>query len=179
MGLRIAKDPYDKAKEAEGTWVNLAPTSDGLDFVWWTDEEPKPFDDDRPIGRVLVARASNPRARALRDRLEGRYRGARRPDGTFRSDLAMKITMQVMSETVLLDWEDMGPEDEGEVPYSPETGARMLKENEAFFSAISSIALTNELYRAEQLKEDSESLGNTSGGGASGALSSTSSQASG
>lgn len=173
MGLRIQKDAYDTEREIEGVWCGLAMS--GSDFIWWEQGEEPPFDDDRPVARILVARASNPRARQYRDRLTRRYRGSRRADGTLPPELESEVAKDVLAHTVLLDWAGLEDEDGNEIPHDVDTAKELLKSNEEFLQVVSTIALSNDLFAHERMEEDAETLGNTSGGGVSGAPSSTSS----
>lgn len=161
MGLQIGGQKFDATLEVEGVWVNIAQSADGAGMVWWTDEEESPFDDDRDVGRILVARATNPKARAIRDKLTSKYRGARRTDGSMPPEIADRITREVIAKAVLRDWEDVAAEGHGETPYTPEVGLEMLSADTAFLEVVSSVAMAADIYRAECVKEDGESLGNS------------------
>jgi len=120
----------DRSKETEGVWVSVG---EG--------------------GEVKVARTNNPRYKeAFRRKLE-KYR-ASVERGTIDEETAQKVLVEVLAETILLDWK--GFKDNGEkVPYSREKAVELLTNYPDFRDFITANAERMANYKQEQ-KVDEE-----------------------
>lgn len=122
----------DPTKETEGVWYDMA---EGL--------------------RMKIARIGNPQYQKRFQALSKPHRRAIRR-GTLSDDVAEKLMIKCLAETIVLDWE--GVEDEGkEIPYSTEAVIELLTKYPELRNYINDIA--NEL-EGFQAQEDEEAVDN-------------------
>lgn len=125
----------DSKKEQEGVWYDLA---EGL--------------------RMKIARIGNPNYQKRFQTLSKPYRRSIRR-GTLSDDLAEKLLIQCLAETILLDWE--GVEDDGkEISYSIENAINLLKKYPELRNYINDIANELEGFQEEFKEEAEENLKN-------------------
>lgn len=99
--------------------------------------------------RVKVARLSNPKAVAMRDRLLKPYAKLSRK-GKLPDDVIEDVARKVMAEHVLVDWE--GIELDGEpLPYSKENVIKVLADESLadFYDFVAELANDADSYREE------------------------------
>ena len=123
----------DATKEKEGVWYDIA---EGL--------------------RMRIARIGNPNYQKRFQILSKPYRRSIRR-GTLSDDVAEKLLVQCMSETIVLDWE--GVEDEGkEIPYSKDAAVDLLTKYPELRGYINDIANELEGFQEEFVEEGDENL---------------------
>ena len=125
----------DSTKEQEGVWYDIA---EGL--------------------RMKIARIGNPLYQKRFQALIKPYRRSVRR-GTLSDDVAEKLLVQCLSETIVLDWE--GVEDEGmEIPYSKDAAVALLTKYPELRNYINDIANELEGFQEELNEEAEENLKN-------------------
>jgi len=123
----------DSTKEQEGVWYDIA---EGL--------------------RMKIARIGNPLYQKRFQALSKPYRRSIRR-GTLSDDVAEKLLVQCLSETIVLDWE--GVEDEGmEIPYSKDAAVALLTKYPELRNYINDIANELEGFQEELNEEAEENL---------------------
>ena len=123
----------DASKEKEGVWYDLA---DGL--------------------RMRIARIGNPNYQKTFQKISKPHRRAIRR-GTLPDEVAEKLLIQCMAETIVLDWS--GVEDEGVViPYSKEAVVTVLTKYPELRNYINDIANELEAFQEELDEEAVENL---------------------
>jgi len=123
----------DSTKEQEGVWYDIA---EGL--------------------RMKIARIGNPLYQKRFQALSKPYRRSIRR-GTLSDDVAEKLLVQCLSETIVLDWE--GVEDEGmEIPYSKDAAVTLLTKYPELRNYINDIANELEGFQEELNEEAEENL---------------------
>ena len=123
----------DASKEKDGVWYDLA---DGL--------------------RMRIARIGNPNYQKTFQKLSKPHRRAIRR-GTLPDEVAEKLLIQCMAETIVLDWS--GVEDEGvEIPYSKEAVITILTRYPELRNYINDIANELEAFQEELDEEAVENL---------------------
>lgn len=96
---------------------------------------------------IKIARVGNEHYTALFRKLSKPYQNQIRR-GTLPNDKAEDLLIQVMAESIVLDWK--GLEEDGKpVKYSRETCARILKEYKDFRELVSDLSNSLELFKAE------------------------------
>ena len=131
----------NKAKEEEGKWV------DGPDK-----------------SRFRIARMGNSKYRAMLDKLLTPHRIALR-QGRMDEKLLNKITIEVVSKTILLDWENVDLDANNlNVAYTPAIGAGVLAEYPDLADFITGQAQSFANYAAEQEAEELKNLPSVSPG---------------
>lgn len=175
MTLKIGQTNGRREIETEGVWVNIVHDAE-RGFVWWLDHEPPLTEDGEPDGRIRVARAGNPKARAFSRKSARKYRNlARRSGGDLPDHIVMEQLRKQYAQTILLDWE--GVEIEGEEPdYDPDLGERVFEADPDFLDTVINIANEAQAFRSDEIAEDAEAVGNVSSGKPDGAPTSTSSE---
>ena len=122
----------DKVKEKEGVWQDMG---DGL--------------------KMRIARIGNPKYQKRFEALSKPHRRALRR-GTLSNEIAEKLLVQCIAETIVLDWE--GVEENGkETPFSVENAVRILLEYPELRKYVEDIANEMEGYKAE---DDEEAIDN-------------------
>lgn len=108
-----------------------------------------------PLGdaKIKVARMGNKRYQAAFNRRMTPHKNAARA-GIVADEVVEQILIEVIAETVLLDWEGI-KEDGVPLPYSRENAIRVLTEIRAFRDIVVSIADRMETFRRESV-ENSE-----------------------
>lgn len=129
-GLKFAEYKSDEKLETEGVWFDI---EEGA--------------------RVLVAFAGNTNYNKLNQKLVTPYQGFRR----LPEDKADEILVKLLSETILLGWENILDEDNKPIPYSKENAKKLLQESRWLRDRVSACATQEQRFRAE-VKE--KNLGN-------------------
>lgn len=129
----------NESLEVEGKWFNLSKTA-----------------------RVKVARSGNPNyVKRLRKKLD-ENRIDLESQGDEANELAEKVMIDVMADTILLDWEDI--QFQGKVmEYSP-LNARLLLQIKDFRKKISGFSESFEAFKVKQEEELGNASANTSSG---------------
>jgi len=123
----------DTKKEQEGVWYDIA---EGL--------------------RMKIARIGNPNYQKRFQAISKPYRRSIRR-GTLSDDIAEKLLVQCLSETIVLDW--TGVEDEGkEIPYSVEASVTLLTKYPELRGYINDIANELEGFQEDFVEEADENL---------------------
>jgi len=123
----------DKKKEQEGVWYDIA---EGL--------------------RMKIARIGNPNYQKKFQAISKPYRRSIRR-GTLADEIAEKLLIQCMSESIVLDWE--GVEDDGvEIPYSKDAVIELLTKYPELRGYINDIANELEGFQEEFVEEADENL---------------------
>ena len=123
----------DAKKEQEGVWYDIA---EGL--------------------RMKIARIGNPNYQKRFQAISKPYRRSIRR-GTLSDDIAEKLLVQCLSETIVLDW--TGVEDEGkEIPYSVEASIALLTKYPELRGYINDIANELEGFQEDFVEEADENL---------------------
>jgi len=131
----------NKQKEEAGTWI----------------KGPKNME-------YLVARMGNKAYRDLLDKLLAPHRVALR-QGRMDDELLTKITREVVSKTILLDWKNVELEKgQGFVDYTPAIGAREMEMYPDFADFITTQAQTFANYAADDEAEDLKNSSSVSPG---------------
>ena len=123
----------DTKKEQEGVWYDIA---EGL--------------------RMKIARIGNPNYQKRFQAISKPYRRSIRR-GTLSDDIAEKLLVQCLSETIVLDWE--GVEDGGmEIPYSKDAAVDLLTKYPELRGYINDIANELEGFQEEFVEVGDENL---------------------
>ena len=122
----------DSEKEQEGVWHEMG---EGLE--------------------MRIARIGNPKYQKRFQALSKPHRRAIRR-GTLADEVAEKLMVQCLSETIVLDWKGL-EEDGVEIPYSVENAVRLLMDYPELRNYVNDIANELEGYQAE---EDEEAIDN-------------------
>jgi len=111
---------------------------------------------------VLVARNGNKNSRALSKQLVAPHKVALRND-KLPDDVLEKITIQVMAQTILLDWK--GIDEAGQpVPYTVENARRLLTDYPDFRDQVSGIASDMRNYQDQEEAEAAKNFSTASSG---------------
>ena len=102
-----------------------------------------------PPLRLLVARINNPNAVKLYRELHKPYARLEKSKGYLPESIANEIMAELLSRTVLLDWENL-EDANGAVPYSQQAAKRLLLDNRGFRDAVSDLANQESAYVADQ-----------------------------
>ena len=123
----------DKVKEKDGVWQDMG---DGL--------------------KMRIARIGNPKYQKRFEALSKPHRRALRR-GTLSNEIAEKLLIQCMSETIVLDWE--GIEENGEeIQFSVENATRILTDYPELRKYVEDIANEMEGYKADDDEETIDNL---------------------
>jgi len=137
MGFDIKKEyGTDEKKEVEGVWETLG---EGC--------------------KVLVARTGNPKYEKVYNRITKPYRQQIKRD-SLSEEKARDITIQLIAESVLLDWQ--GIEEDGKpVKYSKKEAIRLLTKYKDFRNAVSELAGSIALFKSQEDEELEKNLPTT------------------
>jgi hypothetical protein len=125
----------DSTKEQEGVWYDIA---EGL--------------------RMKIARIGNPNYQKRFQALSKPYRRSIRR-GTLSDEVAEKLLVQCLSETIVLNWE--GVEENGvEIPYSKDNAIMILTKYPELRNYVNDIANELEGFQEESNEEAAENLKN-------------------
>ena len=100
--------------------------------------------------RLLIARINNPNAVKLYRELHKPYARLERSKGYLPDSIANEIMAELLSRTVLLDWQNLEDGDGNPVPYSQQTAKQLLLDNRGFRDAVSDLANQESAYIADQ-----------------------------
>ena len=127
--MDISKFQTNKSAEEEGIWVDV----------------------DGNGTRVKVARINNARYKKYFQKITKPYKRQIR-NGTLAEELAEKLLVDALANTILLDWKGFtkGGED---FPYSTDNARSFLQESADFRDFVSDAANEMENFRAEELEE--------------------------
>ena len=129
MGFDIAKEfGTDESKEIEGVWEDMG---NGC--------------------RLLIAREGNPKYKKAFTRMTKPYRQQIRRE-TLSDEKAEEITIKIMAETILLNWEGL-EEDGNPVEYSKAEAVRMLTKYRDFRNHVSELAGSISLFKQTEDEE--------------------------
>ena len=106
--------------------------------------------------RMKIARIGNPNYQKRFQTLSKPHRRAIRR-GTLPDDIAEKLLIQCLAETIVLDWENVQYEGE-DLPYSVENAVRLLTDIPELRNIINDIANELEGYQTEDDEEAVENL---------------------
>ena len=101
--------------------------------------------------KLLIARIGNPEYQKAFQKISKPHRRAIRR-GTLNDEVAEKLLVKAMAQTILLDWEGL-EEDGVPVPYSTDNAIRILMEYKDLRDYVSDIANEMEGYRADEDEE--------------------------
>ena len=136
IDLKKIKQSYgtDLKKEVEGQWFDLV-MIEGC--------------------RVKVARAGNPNYIKLMRKLYKPFTKQLRRGKDIPQEVEEKIQLQLMSETILLDWKGMPGEKDKEVPFTKEVSKMLLGDPELkeLKDEINSYSEEFEAYKTEEDEE--------------------------
>jgi hypothetical protein len=119
----------DQTLEENGVWVDL-----GEDV------------------HVLVGRLTSKRTREVRRRLMKKYESMRE----MPPSLEDQINIQVMAESVLLDWRGVTDENNKPIPYSRDAAIKLLTELSDFRDEVAGASMRRDIFRAEELEGNSK-----------------------
>ncbi|HWM89404.1 MAG TPA: hypothetical protein VN493_01410 [Thermoanaerobaculia bacterium] len=127
--MDISKFQTNKSAEEEGIWVDV----------------------DGNGTKVKVARINNARYKKFFQKITKPYKRQIR-NGTLAEELAEKLLVDALANTILLDWKGFtkGGED---FPYSVDNARSFLQESADFRDFVSDAANEMENFRAEELEE--------------------------
>lgn len=140
-------------------WLNIV--SHNGQYITWGDaddgevREMLDIPADKPLPGIKVRRSGHPARNAyLRDAMR-KYRRL----GTIPTELEEKLDRESVAHAVLLDWRGIAGTDGEVVGYTPEIGSEAFKADPDFYQAVVVASTREENFRAQAIKEDATSLG--------------------
>ena len=127
--MDISKFQTNKSLEEEGVWVDV----------------------DGNGTKIKVARINNPRYKKYFQKITKPYKRQIR-NGTLAEELAEKLLVDALANTILLDWQGFTKEG-ADFPYSVDNARSFLQESADFRDFVSDAANEMENFRAEGLEE--------------------------
>lgn len=127
--MDISKFQTNKAMEEEGVWVDV----------------------DGNGTRIKVARINNARYKKYFQKITKPYKRQIRT-GTLSEDLAEKLLVDALANTILLDWKGF-TKDGQDYPYSVDNARAFLAESADFRDFVSDAANEMETFRAAEVEE--------------------------
>jgi len=127
--LDINEFKTDRQLEEEGVWVPV----------------------DGAGAKIKVARINNPRYKKYFQRITKPYRRQIR-SGNLSEDLAEKLLVDALANTILLDWEGLTKGGK-KFPYTVDNARQLLSESPDFRDLVSDAAGEMESFRARELEE--------------------------
>ena len=127
--MDISKFQTNKSMEEEGVWVDV----------------------DGNGTKIKVARVNNPRYKKYFQKITKPYKRQIR-SGTLSEDLAEKLLVDALANTILLDWQGFTKDGES-FPYSVDNARAFLAESPDFRDFVSDAANEMENYRTAELEE--------------------------
>lgn len=127
--MDISKFQTNKAAEEDGIWVDV----------------------DGNGTKVKVARINNARYKKYFQKITKPYKRQIR-NGTLAEELAEKLLVDALANTILLDWKGFTKAGE-DFPYSVDNARVFLQESADFRDFVSDAANEMENFRAEELEE--------------------------
>jgi hypothetical protein len=127
--MDISKFQTNKSAEEDGIWVDV----------------------DGNGTKVKVARINNARYKKYFQKITKPYKRQIR-NGTLAEELAEKLLVDALANTILLDWKGFTRSGE-DFPYSVDNARSFLQESADFRDFVSDAANEMENYRAEELEE--------------------------
>lgn len=127
--MDISKFQTNKSAEEEGIWVDV----------------------DGNGTKVKVARINNARYKKYFQKITKPYKRQIR-NGTLAEELAEKLLVDALANTILLDWQGFTKEG-ADFPYSVDNARSFLQESADFRDFVSDAANEMENFRAEGLEE--------------------------
>jgi len=147
--MKFNKFATDKVLEIEGAWVDIG---DGA--------------------QVRVARIGNDKYTKRLEHLYKPYRKMQRTN-TVPDDLARKLFIDALANTVLLEWKGFKDDSGAEIPYSTELAITQLTDLKDFRELIVEIASEAATYRNDEIEEEGAILAKKSSGTLTGEADST------
>ncbi len=126
--MDIHRFKTNKKKEEEGTWIDIGEGA-----------------------KIKVARINNPRYKKYFQAITKPYRRQIR-SGTLAEEVAEKLLIDAMANTILLEWEGF-TQDKEEYPYSVANAKHFLAEFPDFRDIVSDAANEMEAFRDEDMEE--------------------------
>lgn len=133
------KFSVDPKIETEGVWESIGPDT-----------------------KLLVARIGNPEFKQMYVKIPPAYKRMLKKD-TLPEGKALEIMADIMSKTILLDWEGLS-EGGKEIKYSQQKAKEIMMQYPQFMDAVTEIASDNELYRLSVREEAKGNLSSDSSG---------------
>lgn len=127
--MDISKFQTNKSAEEEGVWVAV----------------------DGNGTKIKVARINNARYKKYFQKITKPYKRQIR-NGTLAEELAEKLLVDALANTILLDWQGFTRGEEA-FPYSVDNARAFLSESADFRDFVSDAANEMENYRAEELED--------------------------
>jgi hypothetical protein len=127
--MDISKFQTSKSAEEEGIWVDV----------------------DGNGTKVKVARINNARYKKYFQKITKPYKRQIR-NGTLAEELAEKLLVDALANTILLDWQGFTKEG-ADFPYSVDNARSFLQESADFRDFVSDAANEMENFRGEELEE--------------------------
>lgn len=101
--------------------------------------------------RLLIARNNNPEyLKRIRKYAKPLSRSRRQ----VKMETAEDIAMRAMSETILLNWENLQNDDDEDIPYSCEKAFELMKEHRDFYEMVLEISRDSERFAAANQEAD-------------------------
>lgn len=120
----------DQSAETDGVWVDLGPEL-----------------------KVKLRRFSCPQAKTVRKRLETPYAGTIRAGGSIPDEVMEGITIQIIAEAIIVDWEGATDREGNPLPNTTAAKLQVLNDLPDFRNQIAAIALDRDTFKKE-LDED-------------------------
>lgn len=127
--MDISKFQTNKSAEEEGVWVDV----------------------DGNGTRIKVARINNARYKKYFQKITKPYKRQIR-NGTLSEDLAEKLLVDALANTILLDWKGFTKEGQ-DFPYSVDNARSFLAESADFRDLVSDAANEMETFRSAEIEE--------------------------
>jgi hypothetical protein len=127
--MDISKFQTNKSAEEDGVWVDV----------------------DGNGTRIKVARINNARYKKYFQKITKPYKRQIR-NGTLSEDLAEKLLVDALANTILLDWKGFTKEGQ-DFPYSVDNARSFLAESADFRDLVSDAATEMETFRTAEIEE--------------------------
>lgn len=148
--MKFSKFATNHDLEIEGAWVDIGEGA-----------------------KLLIARIGNDRYAKYLDKAYKPYRKMQRTN-SIPEDLARKIFIAALANTVLVGWEGFVDDNGVEIPYTVENAIAKLTEFKDFRELVAEIGSEASTFRDEEIAEEVELLTKKSSGTSTGAVGSKS-----
>lgn len=136
----------DEDAELNGTWVDLG---DGA--------------------QVKVARFGNAKHREIIAKLQKPYAGTLKAGLEIPEEAKMKMAVESIATSILLDWRGIEDENGSPLPYSLDNARKLLNDLKDFRDTVTYLAMQQETFRQTALEQAAKNSEPASGGGSNGA----------
>ncbi len=123
----------DLAAETDGVWI---PFGEGT--------------------RVKVRRFQSKPVQMVQQRLQKPYAGLVRGGQSLPDDIAEKITIRLIAEAVIVDWEGVTDREGNILPNTTEAKVQVLTDLPDFRNAVASAAMEREVFKAQSDEESAK-----------------------